>query len=59
MICNLRVDVRGILCPFPVQKADEGIRKLKVGEILGILATDPAAKIDIAAWVMKNGHELL
>ena len=53
------IDVRGLLCPFPILKAEENIRKLEVGQILEILATDPKTKKDIPAWVAKKGHRLL
>jgi len=35
------------------------IEKMQVGDILTVLADDPAAKDDISRWVTRNGHELL
>ncbi len=32
---------------------------MQVGDILTVLADDPAAKDDISRWVTRNGHELL
>jgi tRNA 2-thiouridine synthesizing protein A len=53
------IDVRGLLCPFPIIKAEENIRKLDPGKILEILTTDPKSKTDIPAWATKKGHQLL
>lgn len=55
----LSVDVRGLSCPFPVKKAEEAIKKIRVGEILEIITTDPGSKIDIPAWAEKNGHKVV
>jgi len=32
---------------------------MQVGEVLTVLADDPAAEDDISRWVNRNGHELL
>ena len=35
------------------------IEKMQVGEVLTVLADDPASEEDISRWVNRNGHELL
>ncbi len=35
------------------------IEKMKVGEVLTVLADDPASEDDISRWVNRNGHELV
>jgi len=32
---------------------------MQVGQILTVLADDPAAEEDISRWVKRSGHELL
>jgi len=32
---------------------------MQVGQVLTVLADDPAAEDDISRWVNRNGHELL
>jgi tRNA 2-thiouridine synthesizing protein A len=32
---------------------------MQVGEILTVLADDPASEDDITRWVNRNGHELV
>jgi tRNA 2-thiouridine synthesizing protein A len=56
---SLIVDARGLSCPFPVKKAEEAIQKVKMGDIVEIVTTDPGSKIDIPAWAEKNGHKVV
>ena len=50
------VDARGLACPLPLTLAKEGMASLPVGEHLRVLATDPEASIDLAAWAAEAGH---
>jgi TusA-related sulfurtransferase len=56
---NVTLDCRGLLCPMPVLKTNTIIKKMKVGEVLEMLATDPGAKPDMTAWSKRTKHELL
>lgn len=56
---DLTLDCRGLLCPMPVLKTNAAIKKMKVGQILEMLATDPGAKPDMLAWSKRTKHELL
>jgi TusA-related sulfurtransferase len=56
---DLTLDCRGLLCPMPVLKTNTAIKKMKAGEILEMLATDPGAKPDILAWAKRTQNELL
>jgi TusA-related sulfurtransferase len=53
------LDTKGDLCPIPVVKAAKAIKEVGVGQVLEILATDPASKPDFAAWSKMTGHKLL
>ena len=53
------VDTKGMLCPFPVFKTKQAIRRIKADEVIEVLATDPQAENDITSWVRRNGHELI
>ena len=35
------------------------IERMTVGNILKVIADDPAAEEDISRWVNRNGHQLL
>ncbi|HVL00902.1 MAG TPA: sulfurtransferase TusA family protein [Dongiaceae bacterium] len=53
------LDTRGLLCPMPVIKTQNAIRKLQPGDVLTVLASDPGVLHDIPAWCRINGHKVL
>ncbi len=53
------LDTKGLLCPQPVLMTKKEIDKLKSGQILEILATDPAADPDLRAWAKRTGNTYL
>jgi len=56
---DLILDARNLFCPSPVLKAAEEMDKLASGQLLRILANDPAAEEDIQRWAKRAGHTLL
>lgn len=54
-----RLDARGLLCPLPVIRTQDRIKKLEVGDVLEVVATDPGVLHDIPAWCRVHGHRLL
>ncbi|BBD71986.1 transcriptional regulator [Sulfodiicoccus acidiphilus] len=53
------LDARGMYCPGPVMETAKAMKQLNVGDVLEILATDPAAKPDIEAWARRTGNQVL
>ena len=53
------LDTRGLLCPLPVIRTQDAIRKLKTGDELSVIASDPGTLHDIPAWTRVHGHQLL
>ncbi len=53
------LDCRGLYCPEPVFRTSEEISSVEVGEVLEVLADDPASESDIASWAKRTGHELI
>ena len=53
------LDVRGQLCPIPVIRTQNHIKKLAPGDILEVLCTDPGALHDIPAWCRIHGHTVI
>lgn len=53
------LDAQGLLCPLPVLKARKRLKGMPAGAVLRVLATDPAAVIDIPHFCHESGHELL
>jgi tRNA 2-thiouridine synthesizing protein A len=56
---NLVLDCTGMLCPMPVVKTAKAIKELEVGQVLKMIATDPGAPPDMAAWCRQTGHEMV
>ncbi|MCA8880889.1 MAG: sulfurtransferase TusA family protein [Rhodobacteraceae bacterium] len=59
MQADLEIDAIGLLCPLPVLKARKRLMGLKTGQILCLLADDPAAVVDVPHFCREAGHELL
>ena len=53
------LDARGLRCPLPVLKARKRLAGMKPGERLRVVATDPAAAIDVPHYCAESGNELL
>jgi tRNA 2-thiouridine synthesizing protein A len=55
----VEVDARGLRCPIPVIRLGAAIRDRPAGSLVRLLATDPAARSDVAAFCRMRGHELV
>jgi tRNA 2-thiouridine synthesizing protein A len=53
------LDTKGLNCPLPVLKARRAMRALNDGDVLTVLATDPASYIDFQHFCDTTGHEML
>ena len=53
------VDARGRRCPLPVIDLARAARGASPGSLLDLLADDPAASGDVAAWCRLRGHALV
>ena len=58
-VVKLTLDCIGLYCPMPVLKTREEIDKLNPGDVLEVLADDPAAEEDIKAWAKRAGQRIL
>lgn len=53
------LDCTGLQCPLPVIKTAQAMKKLQVGELLELLATDPGVEPDMRAWTSRTGNDLV
>ncbi len=53
------LDTKGLLCPLPVLKARKALKAMAEGGTLEVLATDPGAVKDFAAFCRTTGHQLV
>jgi len=56
---DAELDARGLLCPLPVLRARKRLMALAPGQVLRLLADDPAAVVDIPHFCTEQGHVLL
>ncbi len=54
-----RVDCVGLYCPVPVMRAKEEVDLLDKGNLMELIADDPAAAEDIPRWAKRSGHRLV
>jgi len=54
-----KLDCLGLYCPEPVFRTRQEIDKLLVGQVLEVIADDPAAEEDVKRLVKRLGHQLL
>ncbi len=53
------LDCVGLYCPEPVFRTSQEISSVPVGEVLEVLADDPASESDITSWAKHAGQELI
>jgi TusA-related sulfurtransferase len=53
------VDARGKPCPVPVIELAAAVDEAQLGEVVVLLADDPAARTDVAVWCRMKRHDLL
>lgn len=53
------LDCIGLYCPMPVINTRQEMDKLATGEILEVLADDPAAEEDLKAWAKRTEQKIL
>ena len=58
-LIHYHLDTQGLICPEPVMMLHRTIRKADGGELIEILATDPASTRDIPNFCRHLGHELV
>lgn len=57
--CDLEVDASGLSCPLPLLRLKKALMEVQSGDVIKIIATDPAAHLDIGVYVEQTGHQTL
>lgn len=53
------IDARGLLCPLPVLRLRKRLLALEEDAQICLIATDPAAVIDVPHFCQQGGHRLI
>ncbi|MBB6461601.1 sulfurtransferase TusA family protein [Flammeovirga kamogawensis] len=54
-----KLDCSNLNCPMPIVRIAKKFRDINIGEQVEIVATDPAFKADVEAWVRKTSQKLI
>lgn len=53
------IDARDLLCPLPVLRLRKALASSPPGHTIRLIATDPAALIDVPHFCAEQGHSYL
>ena len=53
------IDARHLLCPLPVLRLRKALMALPPGARVALVATDPAAVLDVPHFCAESGHVLI
>ncbi|MFB9868411.1 sulfurtransferase TusA [Vreelandella sulfidaeris] len=53
------LDTTGLYCPEPIMLMHNQVRDMSSGQVLKVIATDPATTRDVPKFCQFLGHELL
>jgi tRNA 2-thiouridine synthesizing protein A len=56
---DLEIDASGLNCPLPLLRLKKGLMESESGDIIKIIATDPAAHLDIGVYTDQIGHTII
>jgi len=53
------IDVSGLHCPMPILRAKKALADMTPGQVLHIIATDPASANDIPSFAKQTQNDLV
>ncbi|RUR30743.1 sulfurtransferase TusA [Vreelandella nanhaiensis] len=53
------LDTSGLYCPEPIMLMHNKVRDMRSGQVLKVIATDPATTRDVPKFCQFLGHELV
>jgi len=53
----LELDCRALRCPMPVIELAKHLEDVEVGRLIGVVAHDVAARVDVPAWCRLRDQE--
>ena len=56
---EVELDTTGLYCPEPIMLMHNKVRDMRPGEVLKVIATDPATQRDVPKFCQFLGHELI
>jgi tRNA 2-thiouridine synthesizing protein A len=56
---SLEVDASGLLCPLPLLRLKKALTGIASGDVVKVIATDPAAHLDFGVYANQSGHQII
>jgi tRNA 2-thiouridine synthesizing protein A len=56
---HLEIDASGLHCPLPLLRLKKALTELQSGQVVRMIATDPAAHLDIGVYAEQTGNRIL
>jgi tRNA 2-thiouridine synthesizing protein A len=56
---NLEVDASGLHCPLPLLRLKKALMDMTSGDVVKVIATDPAAHLDFGVYTDQAGHQII
>ncbi|MDY7116061.1 sulfurtransferase TusA [Halomonas sp. SSL-5] len=56
---HAELDTTGLYCPEPIMLMHNKVRDMQAGEVLKVIASDPATTRDVPKFCQFLGHELV
>ncbi len=56
---NLEVDASGLNCPLPLLRLKKALMGMVSGDVVKVIATDPAAYLDFGVYSEQTGNQII
>jgi tRNA 2-thiouridine synthesizing protein A len=56
---TLEVDASGLNCPLPLLRLKKALMDMDSGDVVKVIATDPAAHLDFGVYSDQTGHQII
>jgi tRNA 2-thiouridine synthesizing protein A len=53
------VDASGLHCPLPLLRLKKALMEMTSGDVVKVVATDPAAHLDFGVYTDQAGHQII
>ena len=59
IVADREVDARGLNCPLPILRTKKALNDMASGQVIRVIATDPASVRDFEAFARQTGNALI
>ena len=56
---DIEVDAACLHCPLPLLRLKKALKDMHSGEVVRVIATDPAAHLDFGVYSEQTGNEII